>query len=307
MGKAMKGLKKVALIGLGAMGVLYSDLLQQAIPDDFFVIADKNRIKRYEREGIYCNNVRCTFSYRSKENAVPVDLLIVGVKFGGLQEAIAEAAPFVQKGTVIISLLNGISSEKVLQEAFPEAHVLYCIAQGMDAVKVGNQASYLHKGVLVLGESDGQQSEALQAIGQLFDRVEVPYVYSDAIMRKLWSKLMLNTGINQVVMVYEGTYATVQHAGEAREMMVNTMREVMQVANAEGINLNEEDVQGWLTIADGLNPEGMPSMRQDGMAKRYSEVELFSGTVIPLAQKHGIDVPNCRELYQRIKEMEAAY
>ena len=48
-------------------------------------------------------------------------------------------------------------------------------------------------------------------------------------------------------------------------------------------------------IADGLNPEGMPSMRQDGMAKRYSEVELFSGTVIPLAQKHGIDVPNCRE------------
>ena len=46
MGKAMKGLKKVALIGLGAMGVLYSDLLQQAIPDDFFVIADKNRIKR---------------------------------------------------------------------------------------------------------------------------------------------------------------------------------------------------------------------------------------------------------------------
>ena len=48
-------------------------------------------------------------------------------------------------------------------------------------------------------------------------------------------------------------------------------------------------------------------MRQDGMAKRYSEVELFSGTVIPLAQKHGIDVPNCTALYQRIKEMEAAY
>ena len=106
-------------------------------------------------------------------------------------------------------------------------------------------------------------------------------------------------------------YSVGQHcldcAREARDMMVNTMREVMQVANAEGIDLNEEDVQGWLTIADGLNPEGMPSMRQDGMAKRYSEVELFSGTVIPLAQKHGIDVPNCRELYQRIKAVEAAY
>lgn len=37
-------MKKVALIGLGAMGVLYSDLLYSVLQDDFFVIADKKRI-----------------------------------------------------------------------------------------------------------------------------------------------------------------------------------------------------------------------------------------------------------------------
>lgn len=300
-------MKKVALIGLGAMGVLYSDLLYSALQDDFFVIADKKRIGRDETEGVYCNGVRCQFPYRSATEVEPVDLLLVGVKFGGLQEAIAEAAPFVQQGTVIISLLNGISSEKILQQAFPQAHVLYCIAQGMDAVKNGNQASYLHKGVLVLGEADGSRSEALQAVGQLFDKAEIPYTVSDTIIRKLWSKLMLNTGINQVVMVQEGTYATVQQPGAARDRMIAAMREVMQVANAEGIDLNEEDVQGWLQIADGLNPDGMPSMRQDGLAKRYSEVELFSGTIIPLAQKHHLAVPTCAMLYQQIKEIEAEY
>ena len=118
---------------------------------------------------------------------------------------------------------------------------------------------------------------------------------------------MLNTGINQVVMVYEGVYDTVQQPGEARELMIATMREVMQVANAEGIDLNEDDIAGWLQVADGLNPQGMPSMRQDGLAKRRSEVELFSGTVIPLAHKHHIAVPNCQYLYDRIKEIEAAY
>lgn len=78
---------------------------------------------------------------------------------------------------------------------------------------------------------------------------------------------MLNTGINQVVMVYEGVYDTVQQPGEARELMIATMREVMQVANAEGIDLNEDDIAGWLQVAGGLNPQGMPSMRQDGLAK----------------------------------------
>ena len=66
---------------------------------------------------------------------------------------------------MIISLLNGISSESVLQKAFPQAKVLYCIAQGMDAVKLGNQASYANKGVLVIGEADGSQSVALSAVG----------------------------------------------------------------------------------------------------------------------------------------------
>lgn len=300
-------MKKVALIGLGAMGVLYSDLLYGALQDDFFVIADEKRIDRYKTEGVYCNGVRCQFPYRSAAEAEPVDLLLVGVKFGGLQAAIAEAAPFVQQGTIVISLLNGISSEKILQQAFPQAHILYCIAQGMDAVKDGNQASYLHKGVLVLGEADGSRSEALQATGGLFDKAAIPYTVSDTIIRKLWSKLMLNTGINQVVMVQKGTYATVQQPGAAREMMITAMREVMQVANAEGIDLNEGDVQGWLQIADGLNPDGMPSMRQDGLAKRYSEVELFSGTIIPLAQKHRLAVPTCTMLYQQIKEIEAEY
>ena len=301
-------IQTVGLIGLGAMGILYSDLLQENVEgEQFFVIADQKRITRYQSDKLYCNEKECDFSYRSKESAISVDLLIVAVKFGGLAEAIKEVAPFVTEQTKIISLLNGISSETVLQEAFPKAKIMYCIAQGMDAVKIGNRATYANKGVLVIGEADGKLSEDLLEIGKFFDKMKIPYQYSNKIIRQLWSKLMLNTGINQTVMVHEGTYATVQKNGSAREQMIATMREVMQVANAEGIDLAEEDIEEWLTLLNQLNPEGMPSMRQDGLAKRYSEVELFSGTVIPLAMKNNIDVPNCEYLYQKIKKIEAQY
>ena len=48
-------------------------------------------------------------------------------------------------------------------------------------------------------------------------------------------------------------------------------------------------------------------MRQDGKAHRKSEVELFSGTIRRLAQKHSIAVPVNDWLYQTIREREAQY
>ena len=48
-------------------------------------------------------------------------------------------------------------------------------------------------------------------------------------------------------------------------------------------------------------------MRQDGVAHRKSEVEMFAGTVIRLAKKHALYVPANEFLYERVKEMEAEY
>ena len=118
---------------------------------------------------------------------------------------------------------------------------------------------------------------------------------------------MLNVGINQTVMVYEGTYRTVQQPGEARETMLSAMREVLTLANLEGFALTEHDLNQWVALADTLAPEGMPSMRQDAMTHRKSEVELFAGTVIRLAKTHGLDVPVNEMLYRRIREMESMY
>ena len=53
-----------------------------------------------------------------------------------------------------------------------------------------------------------------------------------------------------------------------------------------------------------LKPDGYPSMRQDALAGRKTEVELFAGTVVRLAEKHGISVPVNASYYKRIREKE---
>ena len=210
---------------------------------------------------------------------------------------------------MILSVLNGITSEAVIGNILGMEHMLYCVAQGMDAVKMGNELTYSHMGQICIGipQHEPQKEAMLAAVTELFERTGLPYTREPDILRRLWCKWMLNVGVNQAVMVEEGTYGTVQKPGPARQMMKAAMAEVVELAGREGIRVTMEDLDAYVDLIDSLNPDGMPSMRQDGLARRPSEVEFFAGTVIRRAEVAGLDVPVNRELYRRIKGMESGY
>ena len=298
-------MKNIAIIGMGALGLLFGDMLQ-ATTNLGFIVNGKRR-ESYSREPVVINGAEKQFALLDAGAGRPVDLLIFAVKGTSLEEAIGDAASYVGPDTVLLSLLNGITSEEILGERFGFDHLIYCTAQGMDAVREGRSLRYTRRGTLCVGLPGGRTSPDLDALRAIFDGAGVPYEVDADILHRLWSKFMLNVGVNQVVMVYEGTYGTIQRPGEAREKMIAAMREVIPLARAEGIPVTEDDLKFYVDLLDTLSPQGMPSMRQDGLAHRMSEVELFSGTVLRLAEKHGIDAPVNAELYQTIREMEARY
>lgn len=302
-------IKHITIIGMGALGVLYGNFFSKALGRDAVTfIADKERIAKYNNQGAYCNGSKCDFNIvDSSEVTTPAELLVFAVKATALLEAIQTVKNLVTPNTIILSLLNGITSEEIIEEAYGTGHMLYCIAQGMDAVKLGNQLTYSHMGQLCIGIPDNEQEKSpmLEAVIELFDRAQLPYVKESDIKHRLWSKWMLNVGVNQVVMVNKGTYQTVQQEGQPREKMKAAMREVIALAEIENIPVTEEDLAGYVALIDTLDPDGMPSMRQDGIAKRYSEVEFFAGTVIRKAQEYGVSVPVNKELYQAIKKLES--
>ena len=82
------------------------------------------------------------------------------------------------------------------------------------------------------------------------------------------------------------------------------MREALAVARAEGVDVTEADLAQMAALVASLDPEGMPSMAQDRINEKPTEVEEFSGTIIRLAERHGLLVPTNRWLYERIRELE---
>jgi len=289
-----KPISKVSIIGLGALGILYGEHFLRRMPkENLRIIADPARIDKYQKEGIFCNNEVCPFLYVTPDTPVdPADLIIIAVKYTALGEAIEMIKRHVGPDTIILSVLNGVVSEAEIGAVYGHEHLLYTVAQGMTAAKVGNQMSYRTKGILIVGELDAEiNSEKVERVKAFFDEVELPYEINNQMKHKLWSKWMLNVGINQTVAYFNSTNSLVQKPGEARFMMIDTMKEAIAVARKEGVNLSQEDIDYWLKIIDTLDPNERPSMAQDVNTRRSTEVALFAGTVVKLAKNDSIPVP----------------
>ncbi|MFB3166954.1 ketopantoate reductase family protein [Neobacillus sp. 179-C4.2 HS] len=303
-------IKKVSIIGLGALGILFGNHFAKKMPkENVRIIADRERIKKYRSEDVYCNGEPCSFNYVTPEEPCePADLLIFTVKYEGLHDAIQAVRHHVGKDTIILSALNGITSEGFIGQVYGMDKILYSVAQGMDAVKVGNKLTYDHMGMLCFGDQvPGIISDKVKSVAAFFDKIDFPYEVDTNMNKRLWGKFMLNVGVNQTVAVYKSNYGEIQRDGEARETMIAAMREVITLSEYEGINLTEADLNYWLSVLATLSPEGKPSMAQDLEARRYSEVALFAGAVLEMGEKHRLPTPVNKKLYDTIKSIESTY
>ncbi|WP_225743165.1 ketopantoate reductase family protein [Marinilactibacillus sp. Marseille-P9653] len=301
--------KTVAIVGLGALGILYGQHLSNALGKDRVkVIVSKERKERYERDGVTLNGEPCDFNYvLETDQGDPSDLVIVCTKSLTLDSGMDSMKHQVGPQTTILSLINGITSENILGARFGQEKVIPTVAIGMDATREGQNVRSKVKGWLQIGAEVPEKMARLNTVAAIFDEAKFPYVIEENIMLKIWEKFIMNVGVNQVVMVHETTYEGIQTGGAYHEQARAAMQEVIEIAQAEGIPLEEKHIQNAFDIIDTVDPKGMPSMRQDGLAKRQTEVALFAGTILEKAKQYGISTPVNEELYKRIKEIEKTF
>jgi 2-dehydropantoate 2-reductase len=294
---------RVHLAGLGAVGAGYgSRLLAAGI--DLRVVADEERLARYRREATVVNGAEFYFPVLATADTTPAEVAVVAVKYPALADAIELLRPNVDEQTVILSLLNGVDSERVLAQAFPQAKVLYAVTVGIDAMRSQREVRYTSLGRVLFGEArnSGEPSAAVAKVAGLFDRAGIAYEIPVDMIHQLWWKFLINTGVNQVSAVLGAPYRAFQSPGApAREAMIAAQHEVIAVANAEGIELTSADLDAWLGVLAQLGSDNYTSMAQDALAGRETEVDIFAGRVCELARLHDIPTPVNQLLSQLLK------
>jgi 2-dehydropantoate 2-reductase len=305
----MKQIQKVCISGLGAIGSAYASLLFEADPALVTVIADPERVGRYQKNGITVNGKSYPFQYSQPGfSEGPADLILIAVKQHHLEQSIRDIHDFIGEHTIILSLLNGITSEEIIGRIYGDDKLLFSFVVGTDATRERTSTRFANIGKIVFGEKVNRNYSAkVAAVKDLFDRVGIPYQIPEDMLRELWWKFMMNVGINQTSAILKAPYGVFQKVAEARELMATASREVIRLAERNGINLSEADIQKYTQVIDTISAAGKTSMLQDVEACRKTEVETFAGTVIELGKKYGVETPVNQILYRMIKTLEQTY
>lgn len=292
----MKDIENILICGLGAIGSIYADKIKGAR-----VLVDKERLERYKKNPTYFNGELLSPDYiLPDDKGFEADLIIIATKFDGFGQAVENIKNFVGKNTVILSLLNGVTSEKLLIGKYGADKVLYSYFIGHSAVRLGRHITQDGVNTIVFGSPD-KNNKNIERVKKYFDKVGVNYNIPDDIIHSMWLKYMLNVSSNQTTALLGYTFGQMLNNERCMKFVKNVMKEVQTIAKAEGVNNTETMIDEALCSLNKMCPEGKTSMLQDVEAGRKTEVDMFAGVMIELGKKHNIEVPYNKVLKELIE------
>lgn len=290
----MNEIKKVLVCGIGAVGSIYGNKINEYDSKNLRVLVDEKRLEKYKKHPKIFNGKPLIFNYiLPDDKSFKADLIIIATKYDGLLDVVKNIENFVKEDTIILSLLNGVTSEKILAEKYGWKHILLSYFIGHSAMREDNSIVHDGVGAVVFGikPNVGTDERDVELVKNFLDKVGLDYKVPDDMERSLWLKYMLNVSSNQPSAILGMTFGQMQNNKKFIEFFTKVMKEVQSVAKAEGVQNTETMIDEALVTFNKMIPEGKTSMLQDVEAKRKTEVEMFAGTMVELGKKHNIPTP----------------
>ena len=184
----MQKVKRVAILGAGAMGAYFATSFFDAID---FLRSLPEMTRRYDRlksEGLVVNGKEYAIPVIHPNEAFPqADLIIVALKHHHLVEAVRDLKNLVGGQTTIISVMNGLDSEAYIGSVYGMDKVLYAVSVGIDALRQGNQITFAMPGKHYFGEAiNTHVSQRVQRVQDAFDRAGISCETPVDMIRMMW-------------------------------------------------------------------------------------------------------------------------
>ena len=294
-------MKKVALLGAGAVGAYFIWGLSEKLGENFCVVAKGARKEKLETEGIIINDKRYVPTVKEPEELEQVDLLIVACKYEALPDAMDDIRTIVKEHTIVISFLNGVTSEELIGQAVGMEHLLYGVIR-IGSVRDGNKITFSEENTagIFVGEKDYKEpTERVLAVEEVFRNTPIRFHFVENIMVDMWMKYASNISQNLPQAILSVGFQAYKDSKHVHFIAGQLWKEVAKVAGAKGIPLTDR-----FLLFRGVNPDARFSTLQDLDAGRHTEIEMFAGEMIRMGNACGVPVPYCEYTYHLIKALE---
>jgi 2-dehydropantoate 2-reductase len=306
----------VAVLGAGAMGCLFGGLLAEKGLKVTLIDVWKEHIDAINKNGLKMDGfggdrfIKISATNDPKSIS-PVDVVIVMCKATALEQALTNAKNIVGDKTVLMSFQNGIGHEAIMQNIVGIDKVLGgTTTQASNILGPGHIKNHASLPSWI-GEYEGGLSDRVKDIAETFTAHGLETIASDNVKKRKWMKLFALTAVGPLSAIFDmhhtELYVTNKESTLARELGKQIILETRKVAQADGVEVSENEcLEMFLKIVDS-NQTNKSSMAFDIQFKRKSEIDFINGSVSKIGKKHGVPTPLNDMLYKIIKVKEGSF
>jgi len=302
---------KIAIIGTGGVGGYFGARLAQAGHQVTFVARGTHGATIREKglqllspKGDYLVENACVVD--SPEKLDEQDIVLIGVKAWQVKDVALQLKNVVREHTLVIPLQNGVMAAKELLDELPAYNVMGGLCNIFSKIKEPGVIEHMSsEPFLIFGELDNSISERAEKINAMFNEAGIKNKLSDYIQGDTWKKFLLIC-LGGLGALTRSNYGVLCQTPELKTMMEQMVEEMYLVAQKEGIALPESVKEKTIAATMAFAPSANSSMARDIWAGRPSELEYQNGSVVHLAEKHGVEVPINYFIYHTLLPQENA-
>jgi 2-dehydropantoate 2-reductase len=301
---------KIAVIGAGGVGGYFGGRLAHADIDTTFIVRGAT-LDALRTTGLRVDSIAGDFVVEhpnatdDPRSVGAVDAVLLAVKAWQIAEAAESTKPMIGPNTIVVPLENGIDAPEVIASIIGREHtagglcaiVSYIVAPG----HIRHAAS---EPIVMFGELDNARTERIQSLRQAFVKAGINAQVPEDIHRSMWTKFLFiatMSGIGALTRVPIGVWRAMP---EIRAIVSESLREVVTLATARGIDLGDDAIEKTWQRYDALAPASTSSLQRDVMDGKPSELDAQLGAIVRLAAESVVPVPVTAMIYHALLPQE---
>lgn len=291
---------RVIVVGAGAIGSLYGAKL--ASLNQVTLIGRPDHVAAINSDGLRIEGLEpqtVLIHAATHIDEIPAaTLIILATKVPATVAALEPIAPLVRDDTTILSLQNGLGTERIATATLPGRGVVLrgitqfgAIFQQPGAIKF-----------MVSGHTLIEAHERSDAIAAVLNAAGLDCRISRDITTDVWRKLVFNCVVNPITAMIGSEVGAIAdpQLDPLKQLVID---ECVAVARAEGVLLEGNFLNEINTVFAGSR--NIASMQQDLLQGRATEIDYLNGAVAGLGAEHKLACPVNSGLTSIIKAMEA--
>ncbi|MBN2452884.1 MAG: 2-dehydropantoate 2-reductase [Candidatus Omnitrophica bacterium] len=304
---------KIAVVGPGALGCLIAASLKGRTKEEIWLLDEfPERAKKIARDGIKVDGASGTGVTRidvtaNARDIGQCDLVILCVKSYSTEEACKAIKGIVSEKTGILTLQNGIGNIQILNDHFCPDRIMAGVTNHGSTLIGAGHVKHAGKGETTIGRADGRVLGAIRDVAGVLTRAGFETRVSKDIDSVIWSKALINVGINALTAVTRLRNGALIEHEECRQVLRGAVQEAVKVVKRKRVKLSYDDPIQKVESVCRATASNVSSMLQDVLNKQRTEIDFINGAIIRHARALNIATPVNEVLTNLVKTIESSY